>query len=97
MDGLVHVSQISHEFLENPASKLKVGDEVTAKILAIIPEKEKMNLSIKALIEAPQKEVKEVEEKPKKDKKVKKENDEELRSWTESASNEVSIADLLNK
>ncbi len=96
IDGLVHVSQISHEFLENPASALKVGDEVNAKILAIIPENERMNLSIKALIEAPQKEVKE-EEKPKKEKKAKKENDEELHSWTDSASNEVSIADLLNK
>ncbi len=97
IDGLVHVSQISHEFLENPASKLKVGDEVNAKIIAIIPEKEKMNLSIKALIEAPQKEVKETEEKPKKEKKAKKDSDEELHSWTESASSEVSIADLLNK
>ncbi len=97
VDGLVHVSQVSHEFLENPASALKVGDEVTAKILAIIPEKEKMNLSIKALIEAPQKEVKETEEKPKKEKKAKKESDDELHSWTESATNEVSIADLLNR
>ncbi|MBO5926523.1 MAG: bifunctional 4-hydroxy-3-methylbut-2-enyl diphosphate reductase/30S ribosomal protein S1 [Clostridia bacterium] len=96
VDGLVHVSQISHEFLENPATALKVGEEVSAKILAIIPEKEKMNLSIKALIDAPQKEVKE-EEKPKKDKKAKKESDDELHSWTESASSEVSIADLLNK
>ncbi len=96
IDGLVHVSQISHEFLENPASALKVGDEVTAKILAIIPENERMNLSIKALIEAPVKEVKE-EEKPKKEKKTKKESDDELHSWTDSASNEVSIADLLNK
>ncbi len=96
IDGLVHVSQISHEFLENPATALKVGDEVKAKILAIIPENERMNLSIKALIEAPVKEVKE-EEKPKKEKKAKKENDEELHSWTDSASNEVSIADLLNK
>ncbi len=96
IDGLVHVSQISHEFLENPASVLKVGDEVTAKILAIIPEKEKMNLSIKALIEAPKKEEKE-EDKPKKEKKVKKEEDDEIRSWNESDNAGVSIADLLNK
>ena len=96
IDGLVHVSQISHEYLENPASVLKVGDEVNAKILAIIPEKEKMNLSIKALIEAPKKEEKE-EDKPKKEKKVKKEEDEEIRSWNESDNAGVSIADLLNK
>ena len=94
VDGLVHVSQISHEFLEKPASILKVGEEVTAKILSIKPEEEKMNLSIKALIEAPKKEEK---EEPKKEKKVKKEDDEELRSWTDSDNSDVSIADLLNK
>lgn len=96
VDGLVHVSQISHEFLEKPASILKVGEEVTAKILSIKPEEEKMNLSIKALIEAPKKEEKE-EEKPKKEKKAKKEDDEDLHSWTESSDSGVSIADLLNK
>ena len=96
VDGLVHVSQISHEFLEKPASILKVGEEVSAKILSIKPEEEKMNLSIKALIEAPKKEEKE-EEKVKKEKKTKKEDDEDLHSWTESSDSGVSIADLLNK
>ena len=96
VDGLVHISEITHNFIENPASALKVGDEVNAKILSINLEKEKINLSIKALIEAPQKE--EVEEKPKKEKKAKTAvNDEDLRSWTESANDGVSIADLLNK
>ncbi len=95
IDGLVHVSQISHEFLENPATALKVGDEVTAKILSIAPEKEKMNLSIKALIEAPKKEEKEED---KKEKKAKKDDaDEELHGWTEDTTSGVSIADLLNK
>ena len=95
VDGLVHISEITHTFIENPSSVLKVGDEVNAKILSINLEKGKMNLSIKALIEAPQKE--EVEEKPKKEKKAKSEGDEELRSWTESSDSGVSIADLLNK
>ncbi|MBQ9781619.1 MAG: S1 RNA-binding domain-containing protein, partial [Clostridia bacterium] len=92
VDGLVHVSQISHEFLENPASLLKVGEEVTAKILAIDVEKEKITLSIKALTPAP---VKEVKEDDKKDKKVKK-DDEDMRGWTDSTDAGVSIADLLN-
>ncbi len=96
VDGLVHVSQISHEFLENPATALKIGQEVDAKILAIDVEKEKITLSIKALIDAPVKEVKEVEEKPKKEKKAKKE-DEEIRGWTESDNGGISIAELLNK
>ena len=96
VDGLVHVSQICHEFLENPASKIKVGDEVNAKILAIDVEKEKMTLSIKATLEAPVKEEKE-EEKPKKEKKAKKEDDEDMRGWTESNNGGISIAELLSK
>ncbi len=93
VDGLVHVSQISHEYLENPATALKIGQEVDAKILAIDVEKEKITLSIKALIDAP---VKEVEEKPKKEKKAKV-DDEDIRGWTESDNNGISIAELLNK
>ena len=95
VDGIVHVSQISHEFLENPASKLKVGDEVNAKILAIDVEKEKITLSIKALLDAPVKEEK-VEDKPKKEKKAKKDDD-EIHGWTESSDGGISIAELLNK
>ncbi len=96
VDGLVHVSQICHEFLENPASKLKVGDEVNAKILAIDVEKEKLTLSIKATLEAPVKEEKE-DDKPKKEKKAKKEDDEDIHGWTESSDGGISIAELLSK
>ena len=96
VDGLVHVSQISYDFLENPATALKVGQEVEAKILAIDVEKKKITLSIKALLTPPQKEEKVEEEKGKKDKKVKNE-DEEMRGWTDSADTGVSIAELLNK
>lgn len=99
IDGLVHVSQISHEWLENPTSALKVGEEVEAKIIAIDHEKEKITLSIKAMTpapEAPAKEVKEEEtEKPKKVRKPKTEqNPDEVREWKEQ-SNGVSIAELL--
>ena len=97
VDGLVHVSQICHEFLENPATKLKVGDEVNAKILAIDVEKEKLTLSIKATLDAPVKEEKVEEDKPKKEKKSKKDDDEEIRGWTESGDGGISIAELLSK
>ncbi len=96
VDGLVHISEISHEYLENPTSILKVGDEVTAKILAIDTEKRRMSLSIKALLPVPQKEVVE-EESVKKVKKSKKEDDEDMRGWTESTDGGVSIADLIKK
>lgn len=49
IDGLVHVSQISHEWLENPTSVLTIGEEIDAKILAFNPEEHKITLSIKAL------------------------------------------------
>ena len=39
VDGLVHVSQISNQWLENPVTALQVGQEVEAKIIDINPEK----------------------------------------------------------
>ncbi len=49
IDALLHVSQISREHIEKPADVLKVGDEVTAKIVDFNPENNKISLSIKAL------------------------------------------------
>ena len=51
IDGLVHVSEICHKWISNANEALKVGDEVQAKIITF--EKNKITLSIKALIEAP--------------------------------------------
>ena len=97
VDGLVHVSQISHEFLENAATALKVGEEVQAKILAINPEKERMTLSIKALTPATEK-AESKEDKPAKGKKAKKvEDPDNMRGWTESNDGGISIAELINR
>ncbi len=54
IDGLVHVSQISHEWLENPTSVLSIGEEIDAKILVLDPANKKMTLSIKALLPEPE-------------------------------------------
>lgn len=51
IDGLVHVSEICHKWIANAAEVLKVGDEVEAKIVSF--EKNKITLSIKALIDPP--------------------------------------------
>lgn len=99
IDGLVHVSQISNQWLENPVAALEVGQEVEAKILDIIPEKEKMTLSIKALLPEEPKPAKEENEKSGKGKRRAKEDNEEefeLREWKDDKSSGVSIADLLN-
>ena len=54
IDGLVHVSQISHEFLENPTTALTIGEEIDAKILKLDCAEKKMTLSIKALEPRPE-------------------------------------------
>ena len=54
IDGLVHVSQISHEFLENPTTALSIGEEIDAKILKLDCAEKKMTLSIKALEPKPE-------------------------------------------
>ncbi len=102
IDGLVHVSQISHEWLENPTSVLTIGQEVDAKIMALEPETKKMTLSIKALEPKPEvaprkkkEEDAEVEAKPKKARREHKQSD-EYREWNESGVSGASIADLLN-
>ena len=56
IDGLVHISQISHKRVENPKDVLSVGQEVTVKVLEVNPANERVSLSIKALEERPAKE-----------------------------------------
>jgi Ribosomal protein S1 len=46
--GLVHVSEISHDYVKNPSEVLKEGDEVEAKILDVDRRKKQIRLSIKA-------------------------------------------------
>jgi polyribonucleotide nucleotidyltransferase len=46
-DGLVHVSEISEERVEKPSDKLKEGDKVTVKLVAI-DDRGRLQLSMKA-------------------------------------------------
>ena len=50
VDALLHVSQISKEHIEKPADVLKVGDEVTAKVVDFNEADKKISLSVKALL-----------------------------------------------
>lgn len=49
VDALLHVSQISKEHVEKPSDALKVGQEVTAKVVDFNNDDKKISLSIKAL------------------------------------------------
>ena len=51
VDGLIHISQISTERINNVAQVLSIGDEVKAKIIEINEEQNRVSLSIRALKE----------------------------------------------
>ena len=53
-DGLIHLSQITREKIAKPADVLEVGQEVEAKITAIDEEKQKVSLSVRALLDEAQ-------------------------------------------
>ena len=53
VDGLVHISQISHEHVAKASDKLKVGEEVQAKVLSVDPESGRVSLSIKDTLAGP--------------------------------------------
>ena len=48
-DGLVHVSELAHRFVKDPAEVVKVGDRVRVKVLAVDLARRRIGLSIKAL------------------------------------------------
>ena len=51
VDGLIHISKIANKRISKPADVLEIGQVVDAKIIEIDNEKQKISLSIRALIE----------------------------------------------
>jgi small subunit ribosomal protein S1 len=51
IEGLVHISEISWERVEDPRKYIKIGDAIKAKIIAI--DKDRLSLSIKQMSEDP--------------------------------------------
>ena len=54
VEGLVHISQISHKHIATPADVLKPGQEVKVKVINVDPAQQRLGLSIKALEEKPE-------------------------------------------
>ncbi len=88
IDGLVHVSQISHERIETPATVLNVGDEVDAKIIHFDAEAKRLNLSIKALLAEPERKPRadkaEGEDSHKRAARAPRKEEDELTGWSDS-------------
>jgi small subunit ribosomal protein S1 len=60
--GLVHISEMTHEYIKAPGDVVKEGDEVEVKVLNVDKRKKQIKLSMKALVEPPVKEVREPRE-----------------------------------
>ncbi len=50
-DGLVHISEISKDYIKHPSEVLKVGDQVTVKVLSVDIPKKRISLTIKGVTE----------------------------------------------
>ncbi len=61
LDGLVHISEVSHKRVSNINDELSVGDTVEAKILEIDKDRKRISLSIKETLAAPAEEATEEE------------------------------------
>ncbi len=56
-DGLVHISELSHKFVEDPRKVVNPGDQVTIRVLGVDLEKNQISLSMK-LEAAPERQAK---------------------------------------
>jgi small subunit ribosomal protein S1 len=53
IDGLIHISEISWHRIEHPSEALSVGQEVEVKVIEVIPERERIGLSLRQALPDP--------------------------------------------
>src|SRR6185369_6496504 len=63
-DGLVHVSEIAHKYISDPAEVLKLNDKVMVKVLEVDIQRSRIALSIKQTQEAPKQQYNKQQHKP---------------------------------
>ncbi|MBE6776767.1 MAG: S1 RNA-binding domain-containing protein [Ruminococcaceae bacterium] len=87
--GLVHISEVANSYVENINDILKIGDEVTAKILNI-GDDGKISLSIKRALDT--------EKKPKREKKVfSQPKPDNSYTWTPKKQEPASFEEMMNQ
>lgn len=47
MTGLIHISEMSHQYVKHPSEVVSVGDVVKVKVIKIDKERQKASLSMK--------------------------------------------------
>jgi small subunit ribosomal protein S1 len=53
IDGLVHISQLSHQHVDKPSDVVEEGQKVTVKVLSVDRDNERISLSIKETLPGP--------------------------------------------
>jgi predicted RNA-binding protein with RPS1 domain len=51
--GLIHISELSHDYVRNPHQVVKIGDEIEAQVIEVKRRKKQIKLSRKPLLEKP--------------------------------------------
>jgi small subunit ribosomal protein S1 len=93
--GLVHVSEISHDYVKTPGEVLKEGDEVEARVLGVDRKKKQIRLSIKATQPKPEEIAQEAMAEAKKEKgKGKKNQKSEEAAETEAKEPELTVMEI---
>ena len=60
VDGLVHISQLSHEHVEKPSDVVEEGQKVNVKVLSVDRDNERISLSIKETLPGPWEDIEEI-------------------------------------
>jgi small subunit ribosomal protein S1 len=53
LEGLVHISEISWEKVDNPGEYFKTGDKIKVKVIGVDEKSSRLNLSVKQLLDDP--------------------------------------------
>ncbi|HSG14861.1 MAG TPA: S1 RNA-binding domain-containing protein [Anaerolineae bacterium] len=61
-EGLVHISELNHEYVKHPSEAVKVGEEIQVRVLGFNKRKRRIDLSRKALLESADAELPEVDD-----------------------------------
>ena len=81
--GLVHISEMTHDYVRTPGEVVKEGDKVEVKVLDVNKQKKQIKLSMKALLDKPEEVIKAVLNKPEKKETREKEKEREAEAAPE--------------
>lgn len=99
-DGLVHISEISDNYVKHPSEVLQVGDVVTVRVLGVDAEKGRISLTLRSATKTKAESESTVKDPKLKDRRDRKSNDNRAnnnRSGAKSAEKPLSMDEMLQK